>query len=827
MQTMSSVTRQQTTTAMTPPSRGARQAAIGKALTALILMAVAGYFAGPSSLPFWQPSTPAYPSPPVHFEATPLLAPAGDEVGPGMIEENVDGRRYLVRQVNPSIYKIRSWISSVGAAVAVEDLDADGLTNDACWVCPRINRVVITRAGPESPESDKPRGYSPRFLEAPAFPAFNNASVPGNSGTIAPMGSLVGDFNEDGMLDIVVYYWGRSPVLFLRNSTPWQQYVVSANVNFDPLELCFPPERWFTNAATQCDLDADGHIDIVFGNYFADGAAVLDPHSTTPVEMQDSMSHATNGGKKHFMLWQKPFKESTQPQYFREAQVTISEDGRKIDAGGKENFLRGWTLGIAAANFDANPSDLPGVYLANDFGRDVLLLPETSGRNKDTLCFRIAETARDWMTPKSKTLGHDSFKGMGACARDFDADGIPDISVSNIAALWALLESHFAFASGCLAKTPLDLPAGQMTEELLRKRVNDIRHAYYAETKKKTMPLRDVSTELGLAQSGWGWDIKAASFDNAPRLQWIRAQGFVHGHRLSRLGGPISDTQRPAPLAAGRWSVLHELATANDATLRFASNWFSCAPGDDLSGRDRLAFYVANDRGRYFDQNAAESQTRMVSSSFPAALGFQISRKTSASIDPMTLPMIGRGIAIADVDGNGMIDFLVATQGLHQPEIMRGQEQHFENSYCFINRLAPEKSGHCLELRLLLSVADDATAETRVFSGPASAVPFRGRPAIGATATFLLATADGLKVFSDTVDGGNGHSGKNSFDLHFGLGKEASVDQPLQVLIRWRDPAIPSKIQEEVVPLRPGRPGDPQALYRHTLLLHSNTAHQP
>src|SRR5205814_1088149 len=112
------------------------------------------------------------------------------------------------------------------------------------------------------------------------------------------------------------------------------------------------------------------------------------------------------------------------------------------------------------------------------------------------------------------------------------------------------------------------------------------------------------------------------------------------------------------PLAAGRWSVLHELATANDAALRFPTNWFTCQPGDDLSGRDRLAFYVANDRGHYFEQNSVERPVRMVSSSLPVSMAAPASREGSTENDPMALPMIGRGIAIADVDGNGLVDFL-------------------------------------------------------------------------------------------------------------------------------------------------------------------------
>ena len=38
------------------------------------------------------------------------------------------------------------------------------------------------------------------------------------------------------------------------------------------------------------------------------------------------------------------------------------------------------------------------------------------------------------------------------------------------------------------------------------------------------------------------------------------------------------------------------------------------------------------------------------------------------------------------------------------------------------------------------------------------------------------------------VDGGNGHSGKRSPDLHFGLGRVPDMT-PLRVDLRWRDPS--------------------------------------
>jgi hypothetical protein len=57
------------------------------------------------------------------------------------------------------------------------------------------------------------------------------------------------------------------------------------------------------------------------------------------------------------------------------------------------------------------------------------------------------------------------------------------------------------------------------------------------------------------------------------------------------------------------------------------------------------------------------------------------------------------------------------------------------------------------------------------------------RPAIGATATVRLPNG---KVLVAQVDGGSGHSGKRSPDLHFGLG-DLPPDAKVTVEIHYRD----------------------------------------
>jgi hypothetical protein len=72
-----------------------------------------------------------------------------------------------------------------------------------------------------------------------------------------------------------------------------------------------------------------------------------------------------------------------------------------------------------------------------------------------------------------------------------------------------------------------------------------------------------------------------------------------------------------------------------------------------------------------------------------------------------------------------------------------------------------------------------------------------GHAAVGAAVT--VTRPDG-KVLTRQVDGGNGHSGKRSPELHFGLGDSQAV---VKVMIRWRDPD--GHVKQEFLNLKPGR----------------------
>jgi enediyne biosynthesis protein E4 len=594
-----------------------------------------------------------------------------------------------VRAVHPSLERISAWISSVGAAVALGELDGDGLPNDVCYVNTTTDQVIV------APVPGTTARYEPFALHP--------APLPYSKATTAPMGSLLGDLNEDGLIDVLVYYWGRTPVVFLRKLEPasGSQYL-NAN-SFVRCEVMPNIERFYTNAATLADLDGDGHVDLIIGNYFQDGAQILDANATGGEQMQHSMSRAYNGGSNRLFLWTGATASLTPTVDFKEAKGVLDDES-----------AHGWTLAVGAADLDGDL--LPELYFAHDFGPDRLL------HNRSTpgkLRFARLKGRKTVLTPHSKVLGCDSFKGMGVDFGDINGDGLLDIYVSNIAAEYALEESHFAFVS-----------TGD---------VNQMREGI--------APYVEKSESLGLSRSGWGWESRLADFDNDGVLEAVQATGFMKG-------------------AVNRWPELHELAMGNDELLSHPKSWPRFQPGDDLSGHQHNPFFVRAQDGRYYD----------------------LARELG-----LDKPMVSRGIATADVDGDGALDFAVANQW----------------QSCYFYRNQSPTPGAFLGLHLLLplrpyagerahaSVGAFATEQTSVRLGHPGA-DTKGRPAIGAATTVHL--PDGRQLVAQ-VDGGNGHSGVRSPDLHFGLG-HLTDDTPLRVDIHWRDAG--GHVQRDTFHLKPG-----------------------
>jgi len=249
-------------------------------------------------------------------------------------------------------------------------------------------------------------------------------------------------------------------------------------------------------------------------------------------------------------------------------------------------------------------------------------------------------------------LGKDSFKGMGLDFADINGDGWLDIFVSNIAAEYALEESHFLFVS---------------TGEIER-------------MKEGVAPYVDLSEPLGVSRSDWSWDNKIADFDNDGVPEMIQTTGFLKGE-------------------INRWPELQQIAIGNDELLKYPSSWPRLKPADefhpsdDLSGHKPNPFYVRAANGRYVN--------------IAAALG-------------LDQPQVSRGIAVADVDGDGDLDFALANQW---------EDSHFYRNDC------PNGCGQFLGLHVRRPVNRDENEQVVVYKGHPTNPSY---PAVGAAAKVIL-----------------------------------------------------------------------------------------
>jgi hypothetical protein len=224
-------------------------------------------------------------------------------------------------------------------------------------------------------------------------------------------------------------------------------------------------------------------------------------------------------------------------------------------------------------------------------------------------------------------------------------------------------------------------------------------------------------------------------FNNDGVAEVLQATGFMKGEK-------------------NRWPELQELATGNDQLLSNPNNWPRFQPGDSLSDQGHNPFFVRAADGRFYD--------------LAAELGLDDAQ-------------VSRAIAVADVNGDGLLDYAVANQ--------------WDNSFFYLNE--SPRTGAFLGLRLRLPVDNQSKTPTRVCDGGKDC-DLPSRSAVGAAVKVKL--PDGRSLITQ-VDGGNGHSGKRSSEVHFGLGSAAPTTA-LPVEINWRNGN--GQVQRQTIQLTPG-----------------------
>lgn len=264
--------------------------------------------------------------------------------------------------------------------------------------------------------------------------------------------------------------------------------------------------------------------------------------------------------------------------------------------------------------------------------------------------------------------------------------------------------------------------------------------------KQSQAPWVDKAEDMHVAHSAWAWDARFEDFDNDGTVELVQATGLVRGKE-------------------NRWPDLAQVGGANDRLVRYPASWPRFLQGaTDVDGTFRKPFWAMGADGKYADLSGVL---------FP----------------DLTAPT--RGIAVADVDGDGYPDMVYAN--------------FWQDSVLIKNHAT---GNQFLALHLMLPAAQDTSAPSAIRVHDGHPAWREGTPAIG---TFVeIQTPDGHKQIRQ-VDGGNGHSGQRSPEVRFGLGQTANG--PIAVRLTWRD--LHGALHHDALSLTPGY---------HTVLLASKGA---
>jgi hypothetical protein len=282
--------------------------------------------------------------------------------------------------LDPKLNHIMPQVASMGAAVAIADVDADGYAD-----------FYVTN----SKEGSKNRLYRNRgdgsFEDA--GDRFGVADV-NQPGTGVSMGAVFGDYDNDGFEDLFLYKWGR-PELF-RNEQGRRFSRVTETAALVP---------WANiNTAIWLDYDRDGRLDLFLGGYYSER---LNLWSLTDTKiMPESFEYANNGGRKYL------YRNLGQ--------------GRFEDVSAKAGLTSTrWALAAVAA--DLRGTGYPDLFIANDYGVSELFINERG---------RFREVGRD------AGVGYAPKSGMNASAGDVLNQGKLAIYVSNISEEGILLQGN-------------------------------------------------------------------------------------------------------------------------------------------------------------------------------------------------------------------------------------------------------------------------------------------------------------------------------------------------------------------------------------------------